>query len=76
MTIYQGNTKRTQLRPDYRNNGKYQFITGYSGSGATICVHLSAEELSERLAVKHGEGKLIDDGDSLWWEVNYATPTK
>lgn len=56
-------------KPDYRNNGKYQFVTGYTGGGAEACVHLSAEEIAERMTAQAGSGKLLDDGVNLWWET-------
>lgn len=57
-------------RPDYRNDGKYQFIVAYGGGMQTVqCVHLSAAEVAERCAAKLGPGTLIDDGTDLWWEA-------
>ena len=59
---------RTKVqKPDYHNHGKYQFVTGYTGWGNPECVHLSAEEISERLTEQYGPGKLEDDGEDLWW---------
>lgn len=57
-----------KIKPDYRNNGKYQFITGYTGGGNPMCVHLSFEEVAELLQKKHGNGTLIDEGTYLVWE--------
>lgn len=61
-------------RPDGRNNGQYQFVTGYTGGGAEACVHLTAEQIAERCRQRHGlpPGELVDDGTDLWWE---ETPT-
>lgn len=56
-----------RVTPDYRNNGKYQFATGYTGGGAEMCVHLGFEEVAERLTVRHGPGTLVDDGTDLIW---------
>lgn len=55
--------------PSGRNLGKYQFITGYTGGGAEMCAHLSADEVCARLVEKLGPGELIDDGIDLWWET-------
>lgn len=55
-------------KPDYRNNDKYQFITGYGGGMQTVsCVHLTKEEISKRCEKQVGPGQLIDDGENLWW---------
>ncbi len=57
-------------RPGYRNDGKYQFVVGYTGGFcAEMCVHLSFEEVSKRAEEKIGKGTLIDDGVDLWWET-------
>lgn len=55
-------------RPDYRNNGQYQFVKGYTGGGAQMCAHLTAEVISERCNNLVGPGTLVDDGENLWWE--------
>jgi hypothetical protein len=56
------------LTPDYRNNGKFQFVTGYCGGfGAEICAHLTWAEVEERLTELHGPGILTDDGTDLTW---------
>ena len=55
-------------RPSYRENGQYQFIVWYTGGGNPECVHLSPEEISERLRAQVGPGTLVDDGLDLWWE--------
>jgi hypothetical protein len=56
------------ITPDYRNNGKFQFVTGYTGGfAAEMCVHLTWEEIEERLKEKHGPGVLTDDGTDLIW---------
>lgn len=56
-------------RPDYRNDGKYQFITGYTGGfGGVACVHLDAKEISRRCEAANGTGILLDDGVDLWWQ--------
>lgn len=60
--------KTLLVTPDYRNNGMYQFITGYTGWGNPECVHLSADEIAKRAEALHGPGKLVDDGEQLWWE--------
>ena len=59
--------ERTRFRPDYRNNGMFQFITGYTGGGAVACAHLTRAEIVERLWEKHGPGELVDDGTDLIW---------
>ena len=56
-----------RLTPDYRNNGKYQFVTGYTGGGAEMCAHLTFEEVTKQLANKYGDGELVDDGTDLIW---------
>ena len=56
-----------RISPDYRNAGKFQFVTGYTGGGAEMCVHLTFEEVAKRLAKKHGDGELVDDGVDLIW---------
>ena len=36
------------ITPDYRNNDKFQFVTGYTGGfAAEMCVHLTWEEKRE-----------------------------
>lgn len=55
-------------RPDYRNNGKYQFVRGYAGSGAEMCDHVSLMDIVYQMTERCGPGKLIDDGVDLWWE--------
>jgi len=55
-------------RPDYRNHGQYQFVTWYTGGGAEACVHLTREQISDRLRDQKGPGILVDDGENLWWE--------
>jgi len=57
-----------RIRPDYRNDtkhGQYQFVVGYTGFGAKECVHLTFEQIKERLTESHGPGKLEDDGEWL-----------
>lgn len=57
-----------RVSPDYRNNGQFQFVTGYTGGfAAPMCVHLSFEEVEERLQRTSGEARsrLIDDGSDL-----------
>lgn len=61
-------------RPDYRNNDKYQFVTFITGGGAVGCVHLTAEEISERLTKTMGSGHLVDDGVDLWWHTDAILP--
>lgn len=56
-----------RFAPDYRNLGNYQFVTGWTGGGAEMCVHLTFEEISKRLRAKHGDGRLVDDGTDLIW---------
>jgi hypothetical protein len=55
-------------RPEYRNNGEYQFVKGYTGGGAEMCVHLNRDQISSRCEQKLGPGTLVDDGVDLWWE--------
>jgi len=57
----------TRITPDYRNNGKYQFVTGYTGGfTAEMCVHLDFDEVKERLQAKYGKDTvLVDDGTDL-----------
>ena len=57
-------------KPDYRLNGKYQFIKGWTGGGAAMCLHLTKEEIIERLTTILGPGELVDDGEDLWWKLN------
>lgn len=54
-------------RPVARNNGKYQFLRGYSGSGAMSCVHLTREEVVEACEKQFGPGEFEDDGVDIWW---------
>lgn len=55
--------------PDFRNNGKYQFVVGYGGGMQTVeCIHLEPSEISARLEAREGLGRLVDDGVNLWWE--------
>jgi hypothetical protein len=61
-------------RPDYRNNGKYQFVNFITHSGAESCVHLTAEEISEQMTKKIGPGHLTDDGVDLWWHTDSKMP--
>jgi hypothetical protein len=68
-------TRHLIQRPDHRNNGKYQFVTGYTGGGAEMCVHLGLEEIAERCRAKLGPGTLIDDGIDLWWDQSPVEPT-
>ncbi len=68
QTISLDNFNRLRLeRPDHRNNGKYQFVKGWTGGGAEACVHLTSEEIAERCARMVGPGTLEDDGIDLWW---------
>lgn len=57
-------------KPSYRNNGKYQFVKGWTPGGAEMCAHLSFDEIAEQLKAQAGPGKLIDDGENLWWELD------
>ncbi len=68
--------ERLRFKPDHRNNGAFQFVTGYTGGGAEMCVHLRQDEVAERLAKKHGPGELVDDGTELIWmqEEEVAVP--
>ena len=59
--------ERVRIRPDYRNNGMFQFVTGYTGGGAVACAHLSRDQIVGRLTIKHGPGELVDDGTDLIW---------
>lgn len=56
-----------RITPDYRNLGKYQFVTGWTGGGAEMCTHLTFEQVMQRFKAKHGPGKLEDDGTDLVW---------
>jgi len=48
-------------QPDYRNNGQFQFVTGYTGGGgAEMCVHLTCEEYEQRVRAKLGPGTLVE----------------
>ena len=61
-----------KLKPDYRNNterGQYQFIVGYGHFGAHECVHLTFDEIANRMREKHGPGTLKDDGQWLTFET-------
>ena len=55
-------------RPDYRNNGRYQFVRSYTHSGAEACDHISPDEIRRQMTDKFGVGMLVDDGLDLWWE--------
>ena len=61
----------TRITPDYRNNGKFQFVVGYTGgmNAGEKCVHLTWEEIEQRLTKNHGPGVLTDDGTDLIWTV-------
>jgi len=59
-------------KPEYRNNGQYQFVKEYTGGGNAACVHLTTEEIAQRLTAEKGPGELIDDGVNLWWEIKRA----
>jgi hypothetical protein len=54
-----------KLTPDFRNDGKYQFIIGRTGWGNPECVHLTFQEIEARLVDKYGPGTLTDDGERL-----------
>ena len=56
-----------RFQPDYRLLGRYQFVTGYTGGGAEMCVHLTFVEIAARLRERHGDGRLVDDGTDLIW---------
>ena len=58
------------IHPDYRNNDKFQFVTGYLSFGAEACVHLTWEEIEQRLTENHGPGVLTDDGTDLIWTLD------
>ena len=57
----------TRITPNYRNNGKYQFVTGYTGGfAAEMCIHLTFDEIKERLQEKYGKDTLlVDNGTDL-----------
>ena len=60
--------KEIKIRPDFRNDtdlGRYQFIVGISHFGAYECVHLTFDQIAERLRSQHGNGTLEDDGTWL-----------
>jgi hypothetical protein len=67
-------TRHLIQRPDHRNNGKYQFVTGYTGGGAEACVHLSPDEVAARCREQRGPGTLVDDGTDLWWDQSPVEP--
>ena len=57
-----------RVTPDYRNNGQFQFVTGYTGGfAAPVCVHLSFDEVEQRLQRNHPgkKSRLIDNGSDL-----------
>lgn len=58
-------------QPDYRNNGKLQFVTGWTAGGAEMCVHLTLEEYEQDLRNQAGPGKLvyIPKGDAIKGEL-------
>jgi hypothetical protein len=62
---------RTKVQqPDHRNNGQFQFVTGYTGGfGAEACVHLTLEEYKERIQAKLGPGTLIEEKGIFYWET-------
>ena len=41
------------LTPDFRRNGKLQFITCYTPAGNPGCAHLTHDQLRTRLENKH-----------------------
>lgn len=63
--------------PDYRNNGQYQFVTGFSGSGAEMCAHLTLEVIEQRLRERYElpDGVLVDDGKDLIFIRPQICPT-
>lgn len=56
-------------QPDFRHNGKLQFIVGYTGGGANACVHLTRHQYASRLRKKAGNGKLVEIDGKFYWEV-------
>jgi len=46
-------------QPDYRNNGKLQFVTGWTGGGAEMCIHLTFEEYEKDIASQAPPGRLV-----------------
>lgn len=58
-------------QPDYRNkteHGDYQFVTGCTGGGAEMCVHLTHEAWEKHCASKCGPGKLIEEDGVFHYE--------
>jgi hypothetical protein len=56
-------------QPDYRLDGKLQFVVGYTSFGAQECIHLTLEQLAERCERKAGTGKLIEIDGRFYWET-------
>lgn len=46
-------------QPDYRNNGMFQFVIGWTGGGAEMCVHLTFEEYEKNIGEKAPPGRLV-----------------
>lgn len=57
---WQGNPQDTPV---------YVFVKGWTGGGAEMCSHMTAEEVRQDIEKKLGPGKLMDDGTNLWWET-------
>jgi hypothetical protein len=56
-----------RLHPEYRNDGKYQFLVGWTAGGAEMYRHLTLEQLTTQLTAELGSGRLVDDGTYLIW---------
>lgn len=63
---------RLPVEKPYQQNedGSFYFQTCITPGGAVGGVHLTVEEISERLLKSTGRpGKLEYDGERLWWNV-------
>lgn len=55
-------------QPDYRNHGKFQFITGTTGGGAEACQHMTRAEYAEACEKRVGPGRLVEIDGVFFWE--------
>lgn len=56
-------------QPDYYNDGKLQFVTGYTGGGYPMCVHLTYNEYVKRIAEKVGAGIVSRRKGIFYWTL-------
>lgn len=55
-------------QPDYRNDGRLQFVTGWTGGGAEMCVHLTRKEYADRIEARRGCGTLVEKDGVFYWQ--------